>query len=312
MFWCLNLWVLFQLAPQLLIPLGSEKKADQGSKIPTHLFSCSCTNFSGTQPIVLSFFFAQERRSPLSLERALQVPSYLNCCLLKSAFRSRKQQLYWWQNMGTKNHFLLIAETGSWKLVVSWCWNNLMPHVMFPTSSLHLRLWPAYIPRRLPLSICHGFSISWSPFNGIAEGFTAVIGNPPFLWICSVYLGRSQAIGSPKKSHLYFCGQWCRVAGCVHTSSSSHTVTITQHSTYHNMTVILINKVSLDSSYCDISGFCLGGTRSQSCLYERNGPSWSTEHCGNLKRFRLSDQTWDIWCGIFKVFNLQLVAHWGL
>lgn len=163
-------------------------------------------------------------------------------------------------------------------------------------SSLHPRLQPAYVPKRLPICICHSFSISCSPFNGTVEGFTAIIDSPPFLWICLVYLDRSQALGSPKKSHLYCCGQWCWVAGCVCTSYSSHTVTITQQSTYHNMTVVLINRVALDSSYCVIGVFRLGSVMFmwKKFAFLEHWTLWKSEVFWAVR------SKWDIWCGIFK------------
>lgn len=79
-----------------------------------------------------------------------------------------------------------------------------------------------------------------------------------------------------------------------------HVVALTQQSTYNNVAALLINRVSLDSSYCVIGVFYLGGMETQPGSCESNVSSWSTELCGNRRRLRLSDQKWDTWCGVSK------------
>lgn len=98
--------------------------------------------------------------------------------------------------------------------------------LMFPKASRYTWgtfFWPIPVPLVASGLYCHLQSQSWT--FSIPLGLFCV-------------LGQSQTLGSPKKSHLYGCGQQCWVVGCVYQIFLPHVVAIMQQSTYNNMTVI--------------------------------------------------------------------------
>lgn len=129
----------------------------------------------------------------------------------------------------------------------------------------------------------------------------------PFLWACSVCLGQSlwsdswvpsAAVGSNAE----LLGVWIP------------SITPTQQSAYHNRTVIGINRVSLDSSYCVIKWFLFGRSWTF-CKVHVTLSSWNTKPGCRIWKISwkrgssLSDIELDIWCGIFKAFMLWVVPE---
>lgn len=143
----------------------------------------------------------------------------------------------------------------------------------------------------------------------VTSAFTVIfrgVDTSPWLWVCSVCLGQclwsdswvpSAAVGSNAE----LLGVWIP------------SVTPMQQSTYHNRTVIGINRVSLDSSYCVIKWFLFGRSR-PSVKVHVTVSSWSSNPGWKIswkRDSRLSDKELDIWCGISKAFMLWWVAPEG-
>lgn len=121
-------------------------------------------------------------------------------------------------------------------------------------SSLHPRHQPAYVPKTL--SACQGhvfFLVDSGSFGDVclyshlqSEVWTLFnfSGSVLCTWdsLCDPILG----------SHLELWAAMLSCWVCEYQALLLRTVTAMQQSTYHNRTVIGINRVSLDSSYCVI------------------------------------------------------------
>lgn len=103
------------------------RQNNRGYKTPILMRLVVCTQLDLRHlAYIPSSSSASARWAPFFLEQAVQIPSYVNCCFPNPAFLSfpertctgRKQQVFWPQNTRTKNLFLLISGTGSYKLVV--------------------------------------------------------------------------------------------------------------------------------------------------------------------------------------------------
>lgn len=136
--------------------------------------------------------------------------------------------------------------------VVSWHQSSLTPHVKFTMSSLRPRCQPACVPKRLPIYVGRVFSVDSGPFGGIyplLPSSVTAMDTSLFLWVSSWTVSGLRLWGRQRSPIYAAVGSSAELLGvCVYQIFLPHIITIIQQSRYNNMTVILINRVSLDSS----------------------------------------------------------------